>query len=270
MTAIRQFLLAVLFAAVSGAGALAQEAVGSLTAGSGEILIIGAGGEEQPGNVGTAVNQYDTIYVGSGGEATVTFVDDTILTLSGGSALIIDELVYDPGNQASVGLFTLVGGAMGLVSGDILKTGDMTVTTPVSTIGIRGTAVLIDSGTTVVWSGSNFILQGTGTSGETVTLVVSPDGTMGVVQVTNRETGETRTLSQFGDTVTTTVVNGRSAQTTSKLTSGEIKTKFARVLLALQAAVGKDLGDPANATEADNLQDALDDLFDEFDEASPD
>ncbi len=273
MYAIRHLLFVVLFSAASASGALAQEAVGSITAGSGEIVVIGASGEEQPATVGTPIQQYDTIYVGEGGDATVTFVDDTILALSGGSALTIDELVYDPGNQASSGLFTLVGGTLALVSGDILKTGDMMVTTPVSTIGIRGTAVLIDAGTRISRDAfGNFRVTTTGADGESVTLVVSPDGTLGTVVVRNTLTGESTILSTFGGTVST---SGGLLQVRSNLTVSQLADKFGPLLQALQNATGMNLGDPDNINEATDLQQAIQDVLDLIEEnpnqdASPD
>ena len=271
MHAIRQFFVVVLITLASVTAALAQDAVGTITAGSGEILVIRSG-NEQPASVGTEIQQYDQIYVGEGSEATVTFVDQTVLTLAAQSALTVDELVYDPAGQDNSALFTLAGGLMGLVSGDVLKTGDMTVTTPVSTIGIRGTAVLINSGTTVTRQPDGSLeVQTTTETGEIVTLVLSPDGTLGTVTVTNNETGQVTTLEVFSESVTTTTVNGGAVQLRSLLSRGELVAKFAPVLRALQAATGKDLGDPANAEEAESLQEALQDLFDTFeDDASPD
>ena len=266
MYALRQIVLVLLLGLAPLTGALAQDVVGSITDGSGEIIVTRSGNAQAAG-VGTEIWQYDEVYVGGDGEATITFVDNTVLALSGGSAMTIDEFVYDPSSQANSGLFTLAGGVIGLVSGDMLKTGDMMVTTPVSTIGIRGTAVLIDSGTIVTVDGQgNYVLTASGTGGETISLVVSPDGTIGVVNVVNNETGQTTTLSRFGDTVVTQVVNGSSIQSTSKATTDQIRRKFNRVLLALQNATGKDLGDSANVAEKEELEEALKELFEETEE----
>jgi hypothetical protein len=141
----------------------------------------------------------------------------------------------------------------------------MTVTTPVSTIGIRGTTVLIDSGVRVNRVGGRFVVTARSQTGEVVTLGISRDGTVGIVTVANRQTGQSTTLRQFGETVTTQTVNGGATQLKSTLLPEEIKTKFGVLLLLLQGATGKDLADPAN------LQDALQDLLDFIElEASPD
>lgn len=276
MDRIRSFLLVTLFALVPLAEALAQDAVGNITAGSGEIVVIRSGGDEVPGGIGTEILQQDTIYVAEGGEATVTFVDQTVLALAGGSALTVDELVYDPASQANVGLFSLAGGLMGLVSGDIVKTGDMTVTTPVSTIGIRGTGVLINSGTVVRrLPGGTLAVQTTTATGEVVTLVLSPDGTVGTVTVVNNADGTLTTLSAFGDTVTTSTIGGGAVQVKSTLTPAELRATFGPLIQALQDAFGLDLTDPANAAEAEALQQAIQDVLDTIEEnpsqdASPD
>ena len=271
MHAIGQFFAVVLITLASVTAALAQDAVGTITAGSGEILVIRSG-DEQPASVGTEVQQYDQIYVGEGSEATVTFVDQTILTLAAQSALTIDEMVYDPAGQDNSALFTLAGGLMGLVSGDVLKTGDMTVTTPVSTIGIRGTAVLINSGTFIVrFQNGTQEVQTTTDTGEIVTLVLSPDGTVGTVSVYNQQTGAVTQLDVFGNSVTTTNESGGTVQVRSTLAASELHARFRQVLHALQRATNKDLGAPGNAGEAATLQEALQDLFDTFeDDASPD
>lgn len=253
----------------STAAAFAQDVVGTITDGSGEIVVTSAGGVDQQGGIGTEVHQYDRIFVGDGSGATITFIDQTILTLAAGSALTIDEMVYDPAGQDNSALFTLAGGLMGLVSGDVLKTGDMTVTTPVSTIGIRGTTVLIDSGTTVSRSSTGeLLLSATTDSGEVVTLVLSADGTVGSIMVQDRATGATTIVTVFGDSVITAKVNGGTLQTKTSLTPEQIRTRFLPLVGALQNAVGKDLSNPENAADADSLEENLKELFEEI-EASP-
>ena len=90
---------------------------------------------------------------------------------------------------------------MGLVLGDIVQTGDMTVTTPVSTIGIRGTTVLIDTGYTVTRNADNsYTFSSFSQDGQQVSLTISPDGTTGTVNVLSPD-GSSTTLAQSGDAV---------------------------------------------------------------------
>ncbi|MBT6204545.1 MAG: hypothetical protein HOI34_12700 [Rhodospirillaceae bacterium] len=98
-------------------------------------------------------------------------------------------------------MFDLAGGLMGLVLGDIVQTGDMTVTTPVSTIGIRGTTVLIDTGYTVTRNADNsYTFSSFSQDGQQVSLTISPDGTTGTVNVLSPD-GSSTTLAQSGDAV---------------------------------------------------------------------
>ena len=52
---------------------------------------------------------------------------------------MLNDLTYDASSTSNTSLFTLVEGAASFVAGQVAKTGDMKVATPVATIGIRGT-----------------------------------------------------------------------------------------------------------------------------------
>jgi len=61
---------ALLILVVLAAGALAQDgSIGSITEGSGEIVVIRAAGGEEPGGVGTAIFQQDQITLARGGRS---------------------------------------------------------------------------------------------------------------------------------------------------------------------------------------------------------
>ena len=57
---------------------------------------------------------------------------------------MMNDLTYDAASTSNTSLFTLVQGAATFVAGQVAKTGDMKVSTPVATMGIRGTAVILD------------------------------------------------------------------------------------------------------------------------------
>lgn len=238
----------------------AQESVGSITGGGGEIIVTRSGGEEVSAGVGTSVFQHDTVFVGPESEATITFVDNTVLTLGAESALIIDELVYDPNGQNSVASFDLAGGLMGLVSGDIVKTGDMTVTTPVSTIGIRGTVVLVNTFTSVTRQpGGGFTVTAVGTQGEIISLGINPDGTVGAVIVTSGGTQSALT------TAGTAVVDGQ----VSTLDAAAVQAAFGNVATALENATGANFTDELGTVEEEAVQEALEELLELLEEENP-
>ena len=72
----------------------------------------------------------------------VKFVDDTILTLGGNSRLVVNELVYNPVSKDGKSVIKLGEGVFYYVSGK-LRRENITIETPVASIGIRGTKLLI-------------------------------------------------------------------------------------------------------------------------------
>ena len=72
------------------------------------------------------------------GGGQVMFLDQTTLTLSPNSDILLDRYVYDPNAQTGDVSVSLLKGAMRFVGGRITKTGVATIKTPSATIGIRG------------------------------------------------------------------------------------------------------------------------------------
>ena len=78
-----------------------------------------------------------------------TFMSPVLATwpamkLAAPSTKVMNDLTYDATSTSNTSLFTLVQGAATFVAGQVAKTGDMKVSTPVATLGIRGTAVILD------------------------------------------------------------------------------------------------------------------------------
>jgi nitrogen fixation protein len=105
-------------------------------------------------NDGDVVYQSDLVQTGSGSTLGLVLIDGTTFNLSANARLMLNDLTYDTTSNSnglltlvsnsSHALFTLVQGAAGFVAGQVAKTGDMQVATPVAVIGIRGTAVILD------------------------------------------------------------------------------------------------------------------------------
>jgi hypothetical protein len=95
-------------------------------------------------NNGDAVYQNDVVQTGSGSSVGLVMVDGTTFNLSANARLMLNDLTYDANSTSNTSLFTLVQGAASFVAGQVAKTGDMKVGTPVATMGIRGTAVTLD------------------------------------------------------------------------------------------------------------------------------
>ncbi len=94
--------------------------------------------------VGMKIFQNDVLQTGEDTSLSVTFVDGTIFTLASASRMIIDELIYDPDGSDNSGGFSLIQGSFVFIAGQVAKTGGMEVNTPSSTMGIRGTTVVVE------------------------------------------------------------------------------------------------------------------------------
>jgi hypothetical protein len=80
------------------------------------------------------------VATGTAARLEVTFKDNTRLTLGENAKLTLDKYVFNPAARRGTIRFRLVG-AFRFVSGQVSKLArsDVSVTTPVATIGIRGT-----------------------------------------------------------------------------------------------------------------------------------
>ncbi|SVD11147.1 uncharacterized protein METZ01_LOCUS364001, partial [marine metagenome] len=122
---------------------------------------------------GTPVFLGDIVESEGGSSIGITFVDDSTFALGESGRMIIDELVFDPADGTGESAFNVLKGVFSFVSGDIAETGDdaMMVTTPVLSIGVRGTTV---AGRAAAEGSAN-----------TVTLLPDASGTVGAIAVSN-------------------------------------------------------------------------------------
>ena len=95
-------------------------------------------------NNGDNVEKGDVVQSGSGSTLGITFIDGTVFGLSSNARMVLNEMVYDPNGSNNSSLLSLVAGTISFVAGETAKHGDMKVDTPVATMGIRGTAVLVE------------------------------------------------------------------------------------------------------------------------------
>src|SRR6202020_1375071 len=95
-------------------------------------------------NQGDNVEKGDVVQSGSNSTLGVTFIDGTVFGLSSNARMVLNEMIYDPNGSSNSSLISLVAGTISFVAGETAKHGDMKVDTPVATMGIRGTAVLVE------------------------------------------------------------------------------------------------------------------------------
>jgi len=93
---------------------------------------------------GDLVYRGDVIQTGPGGALSITFVDGTSFNVSANARMEVNEFVYDPNGHSNSTLLSLSKGTFAFIAGAIAHTGNMTVDTPVATMGIRGTAPRVE------------------------------------------------------------------------------------------------------------------------------
>ena len=94
--------------------------------------------------VSDAVYKNDVLATGANAALGVTFDDETTLSLSANARIVVDEFVYEKGANGNKAVLNVARGTVAFVASLVAKSGDMTITTPTSTLGIRGTTGVID------------------------------------------------------------------------------------------------------------------------------
>ncbi|MBR0869062.1 FecR domain-containing protein [Bradyrhizobium tropiciagri] len=94
--------------------------------------------------VGDLVYLGDVVRTEANGRIAINFTDGTSFNLASNARMVMTEFVYDPNGTQNSSLLSLTKGTFTFVAGNIAKTGDMKIDTPVATMGIRGTTPHIE------------------------------------------------------------------------------------------------------------------------------
>jgi FecR protein len=128
----------------------------------------------------------DTLETGANSSLGVTFDDETTFSLSANTRIVVNEFVYQEGGNANAASFSVAIGTAAFVASLVAKTGDMKITTPIATLGIRGTTGVVD-----VPAG------GAAGGGEPrIKLYPDTDGHVGRIEVFNPQGGRLGALTQ--------------------------------------------------------------------------
>ena len=119
--------------------AAAQEAIGAVSRIQGEASGT-RGGVTRALELNAPVFLNEVVSTGEAARLEVTFVDNTRLTVGEKARLTLDTYLFDPAAGSGAIKFGVVG-ALRFVSGQVSKLtrSEVSVTTPVATLGIRGT-----------------------------------------------------------------------------------------------------------------------------------
>ena len=74
----------------------------------------------------------------------ITFNDATTFNLTANAKITIDNFVYEDGGKNNAALFEVAKGTVAFVAAAVAKTGDMKISTPTATLGIRGTSGVVE------------------------------------------------------------------------------------------------------------------------------
>ena len=86
----------------------------------------------------------DVVQTGANAALGITFIDNTTFNLKASTKITIDNYVYEDGGKSNAATFDVARGTAAFVAASVAKTGDMKITTPTATLGIRGTTGLVE------------------------------------------------------------------------------------------------------------------------------
>ena len=76
-----------------------QDAIGQVKSVEGQAFVTRANGQRIELNVGDPVFNDDLVETGDNASLGITFVDETVFSLSANARMVIDEVVYQPGGS---------------------------------------------------------------------------------------------------------------------------------------------------------------------------
>lgn len=139
--ALKYFLASVVV--FSTASAFAADPIGEIDDLDGDARASGPAGERALDD-GDDIFLGDTIITSADSAIEIAFNDDTAFSIGEQSTVTIDTFIYSGGANDRM-VASIATGAMRFISGAVAKAGPdaMTLTTPVATIGVRGTTAAI-------------------------------------------------------------------------------------------------------------------------------
>ncbi len=134
----------------------------------------------------------------------VTFNDATTFNLTANARIAVDKFVYEDGGKQNAALFNVAKGTVAFVAAAVAKSGDMTISTPTATLGIRGTTGLVEVPEGASASTANNVA---------IKLYPDPDGKVGRIEINDRAGARLGFLTQgaSGFTIRPTMGGGRFA-----------------------------------------------------------
>jgi hypothetical protein len=120
----------------------------------------------------------DVLQTSANSTLSVTFNDATTFNLTANARITVDSYVYEDGGKQNAALFDITKGTVAFVAAAVAKTGDMQISTPTSTLGIRGTTGLVQVPEAGAPANANNVA---------IKLYPDPDGHVGRIEVNGRD-----------------------------------------------------------------------------------
>jgi hypothetical protein len=127
----------------------------------------------------------DILQTSSSSTLGVTFNDATTFNLTANARITVDNYIYEDGGKNNSALFDITKGTVAFVAASVAKTGDMKITTPTASLGIRGTTGLVEVPQDPAAAG-----------GHNIKLYPDPDGRVGHIDVSDRNGARLGSLTQ--------------------------------------------------------------------------
>ncbi|MGP8120314.1 MAG: FecR domain-containing protein [Xanthobacteraceae bacterium] len=156
-------------------GAAASQSVGIVSSLQGSATVARKSGTAAL-KVRDEIFKGDVVQTGPASTLGIIFDDETTFSLTANASISVDDFVYEEGGDKNVANFKFVQGTVAFVANAVAKTGDMTLTTPTATMGIRGTTGLVDVAPNSATAGA-----------DAIKLYPDADGKVGRIEVKARD-----------------------------------------------------------------------------------
>jgi hypothetical protein len=120
-----------------------EEPIGNVATVTGSASVI-RNDQTTPLKIKDEIYLNDVVQTGANSALGITFIDATTFNLKASTRITIDNYVYEDGGKSNAAIFDVAKGTAAFVAASVAKTGDMKITTPTATLGIRGTTGLVE------------------------------------------------------------------------------------------------------------------------------
>jgi hypothetical protein len=151
---------------------LASEPIGNVATMTGTATVI-RNRDSLPLKLKDDIYLNDVLVTSANSTLGITFNDATTFNLTANARITVDNYIYEDGGKQNSALFDITKGTVAFVAAAVAKTGDMKISTPSATLGIRGTTGLVE-------------VEGTAGGAHNIKLYPDPDGRVGHIDVSDR------------------------------------------------------------------------------------